>query len=667
MEYVAKVKKLGIVRITPTFLEVGQSWFKKNNHLIQSQAKNQFSWWYNNYKEIEIDERISISVFSRMLADWHYQKITNLTSPGEYSVRGGIIDIFPINSPIAYRIEFSSNTIETIIPLEKIKTDPNKKISKTITKPPTQRIKIQKKDIKEYEDLISSIKRDSYVVHINHGIGIFRGIKQIKDTQYLVIEYAKKDTLRVPVSTIGRITAYIGFSNPTLTRLGGNLWEKTKKKVKEDLIEVARELLQIYAKRELSHKNPYKSDHKLTMEVEDSFEFTETIDQARAISAVYKDLEKDRPMDRVIVADVGFGKTEVALRAASYAVESGYQVALIAPTTILAHQHHKTFLQRFSKVDMPVKIKKLTRIESAKEQKQVLQQISTSQVDIVIGTHRLLQKDIKFANLGLLIIDEEQRFGVKQKDFLKSYRANIDILSLSATPIPRTLSSAMQQIRDLSIINTPPKGRIPIKTFVKPLNDKIIKQAIEKELKRKGQVYYLHNRILSLDRTLKNVQKLAPSANIQVLHAKLPEQQIIKIIDDFSEGKIDILISTTIMENGLDMARANTLIVENSAKLGLAQLHQIRGRIGRSELQAYAYLLYPARQSLNERALMRLETLESYQNLGAGYDISLKDLEIRGAGNLLGRAQSGNIMKIGFNLYCQLLNETVDQLREQQK
>ena len=652
--------KLGIVRINPSLLNVGQVRFAQNRHLIQKQAKNPFSWWSKNYKSVQQHERMSISVLSRTLADWGYQKVVTVRNPGEYARRGGIIDIFPINEQNAWRIEFYGNTVETLLKLELIATDPEQILKKTITQPPAH----QDKQEQGYKEILDSLKKGSYVVHIDHGIGVFRGVQTINELQYLVIEYASKDLLRVPASTIGRITPYIGFANPTITRLGGNLWEKTKQKVKEDLLKVAQELLQIYASREIATKNSYTQSNTLLNAVESSFAFVETPDQAKAMNDVYNDLRNTTPMDRVIVADVGFGKTEVALRASALAIESGYQVALIAPTTILAHQHYKLFTARFAQTGYPVVIEKLTRVEGRAEQRQTLEHIQKNKVDIVIGTHRLLQKDIQFANLGLLIIDEEQRFGVKQKEVLKSYKADVDILSLSATPIPRTLSSAMSGIRDLSVISTPPKDRKSIKTTVQPMQESVVKNALKQELARGGQVYYLHNRILSLYQTVQHIQKIVPNARIASIHSKMPEQRIIDTIDSFATHNIDILVSTTIMENGLDMANANTLIVDNATRLGLAQLHQIRGRIGRGEKQAYAYLFYPQKK-LTEKAQERLDALEAYQELGAGYEIAMRDLEIRGAGNLLGKAQSGNVARVGFNLYCQLLNEAVEELKRQ--
>jgi len=637
-----------------------------------------------------------------MLYDWGYQKVAAVRAPGEFGTRGGILDVFPINEAHAWRVEMDGNTVGAILPLTEVATNPELPLSKTLTKPASLGEEKDKKTQREYEIMLASLKEGAFVVHVDHGIARFKGFekkgepdtskndstlifspfrKQQKEPEpviessdelpalgpndYLVLEYAAGDILRVPASTTGRVTPYIGFTDPTLTRLGGNLWEKTKRKIKEDLLKTAQELVRIYASRELAHKNPYAIDESLERAIEASFPYRETPDQEAAIAAVRADLVSKIPMDRVICADVGFGKTEVALRAAAYAVSAGHQVAIVAPTTILAHQHYKTFESRFSKTGQPVVVEKLTRIESKAAQKETLARLATKRCDIVIGTHRLLQKDVAFSNLGLLIVDEEQRFGVKQKEAMKEARAAVDVLSLSATPIPRTLSFALSGLREMSTITTPPMGRKPITTIVRRYQNELVKKAIRDELARGGQVYYLHNRIMSLGRTLQQVQKLVPTARVSFLHAKLSESELIRRIDEFSAGDIDVLISTTIMENGLDLANANTLIVEDATKLGLAQAHQIRGRIGRGDTQAFAYFLHPNRK-MPPKAKERLQALEDSQLLGSGYQIALRDLEIRGAGNFLGREQSGHIARVGFNLYCQLLNEAIMEIRKAQ-
>lgn len=660
-----KISSFGIVRITPQLLERGQLWFEQNKNRIHKQSLDPISWWSTNYIELEKDEVIPMSHLMRRLSDWGYQKVVTVRAPGEFANRGGVLDLFAINNKNATRIEYEGNKISSIGQLKEVLiANQEKKLKHLLSKPAhTPKNELLKKQ--QHQELLATLREGSYVVHIDHGIARFKGIEQSHEGEHLVLEYASGDMLYIPRDLRGRITPYIGFVDPTLTRLGGNLWERTKRKVKEDLLKTAEELVAIYAKRELAKRTPYVIDTSLTSAVGETFEYQETPDQIASLNSILHDLESTRPMDRIICGDVGFGKTEVALRAASYAVSAGYQVALVAPTTILAHQHANTFIKRFSKTSgFPVTIKKLTRIEKRPQQKEIILSLEKGTCDIVIGTHRLLQNDVAFRNLGLLIIDEEQRFGVKQKEFLKKKRVELDILSLSATPIPRTLSFALSGLRDINIIATPPPGRKPIQTLIHRFDRKIVKEALEKELARNGQVYWLHNRILSLGRVQEEIKKMVPSARVDFLHAKLPEEELIRKIDAFAEGKIDILVSTTIMENGLDLTNANTLIVDDATILGLAQAHQIRGRIGRSDRQAYAYFLYPAKK-LAEKPRARLKALEDAQYLGAGYQIALRDLEIRGAGNFLGRAQSGNIRRVGFNLYCQLLNEAIEEIRNQ--
>lgn len=662
-----QIKRFAFISITPHILERGQIWFAQNQKNIRQEAKKITSWWNANYKEIEIDEVIPLSNLTRQLSDWNYVRVNSVKVPGQYSGRGGILDIFAPNMKNAVRIEYDGDKIGSIQILQNIKIeDQNEKLKNIISKEPqVYSSEFTPKD-EELKLKLDNLKKDTYVVHIDHGIGRYKGLKSEgedeKSIQYMELEYAQGDKLLVPTSVAEKVSPYVGFGEPKLTRLGGNIWERTKRKIKEDLIETAKKLAKIYAKREMAKRPKYKIDEELVKALEYSFEHEETPDQKRALADIKKDMLSDIPMDRVICGDVGFGKTEVALRAAAYAVGAGHQVTLIAPTTVLAHQHYKTFQKRFAEAQIPINIKKLTRIESKAEQKNILKELKSGSCDIVIGTHRLLQKDIEFSRLGLLMIDEEQRFGVKQKEVFKDKRAELDIISLSATPIPRTLHFALSGLRDMSVIHTPPPGRRPIKTEVARFDKKIIQEVIKEELNRNGQVYYLHNRIFSLPKTVEMLEELIPSAKIGFMHAKLPERQLIETIDDFANGKIDVLVTTTIMENGLDVSGANTLIVEDATKLGLAQAHQIRGRIGRGHEQAHAYFLHSARK-LKDKAKERLEALEDAQYLGAGYQIAMRDLELRGAGSFLGRQQSGNIAKVGFNLYCQLLNEAIEELR----
>jgi len=441
--------------------------------------------------------------------------------------------------------------------------------------------------------------------------------------------------------------------------LGSSLWQRVKRKVKTDTEKLAKELLEIYAKREIATRPPYLPEDEIDFQLASSFQYEETPDQIETIEDIKKDLEKEEPMDRLLCGDVGFGKTEVALRAMAKAIKSGYQAAMICPTTILANQHFQNFKGRVK--NLPIKIALLSRLQSKKEQKEIIENLKTGKIDITIGTHRILSSDVEFKNLGLLIIDDEQRFGVRQKEKLKKIRASLDVLSLSATPIPRTLYLALSSLKDISLIQTPPVGRLPVKTFISPFKEKLIKEAIEKEIARSGQVYYLHNRVETIEVARKFLENLISEAKFGIAHGRLKEKELVKVMEDFQNKKIDVLIATTIIENGLDLPNVNTLIVADSTRLGLAEAYQIRGRIGRSHIQAFAYFFYGSH--LSEKAKMRLDALKEAEELGSGYKIALKDLEIRGAGNILGKEQSGNINRVGLNLYCQMLSEAIEKLK----
>src|SRR3989344_1190283 len=650
--------RLIIVAITPPILEKGLVWFEQHKQRIEKASS---PFWQRNTLTLRKDQKITMSEVVRTLYDFGYQKYQDIELPGEFSQTGGILNVFPVNSEFALKIEFLGNTVETIYKTSKLNPDPKKPLNKVIYNEGARR--------KEPQSDLSKLKPGDFVVHLDHGIGLFAGKSQTvalnsqtleQDTSY-IIEYAGGDKLIVPENVSYKLSPYLGFSNPTIYRLGGNLWHKTKKRVNQDIIKTAKELLRIYARREVATRPPYDKDSDMTAQLEQGFEFQETADQAIAIDKVMKDLDKNIPMDRLICGDVGFGKTEVALRAAARSVFSGKQTAIIAPTTILAWQHFNTFKSRLEK--FPVRIELLTRIQKNAAQKEIVSRLKNGNVDLVIGTHRILQKDVGFKNLGLLIIDEEQRFGVKQKEKLKSFRSELDVLSLSATPIPRTLYFSMSGLKDISNIQTPPQNRLPIHTFVMPKSKRIVKKAIQKELERHGQVYYLHNRVATIESARKRIGELGlGEVKISVGHAKLPENHLISIIQDFRDKKTDILVATTIIENGLDLSNVNTLIVEDATRLGLSQAHQLRGRIGRGDKQAYAYFLYSPKK-LTDIAKRRLKTLKEYQGLGDGYQIAIRDLEIRGAGNILGREQHGSINKVGLNLYCKMLNEAVERLK----
>jgi transcription-repair coupling factor (superfamily II helicase) len=475
------------------------------------------------------------------------------------------------------------------------------------------------------------------------------------------LEYAENDKLYVPVGLERKLSKYIGFSDPKVSRLASILWQKTKKKIKEDVEKLAKDLLELYAEKEVIKRAPYLPDKEMEADLKSGFIYEETPDQIQAITDIKNDLSKEKPMDRIVCGDVGFGKTEVAIRTAMLAVANNRQTVLICPATILANQHYNNFKKRFEK--FPIRIAQLSRLQNKSEQKKTIKDIKDGKIDIVIGTHRVLSRDVEFKNLQLLIIDDEQRFGVKQKERLRQIKASLDVLSLSATPIPRTIYLAMSSFKNISLIQTPPEGRVAVKNFTLPYNQKVIKKAIIDELKRKGQVFYLHNRVQTIEKTKYELQNLLPKAKIAFIHGRLPEKKLIEIMDDFQKEKLNVLVATTIIENGIDLPKVNTIIIEDATKLGLSQAYQIRGRVGRSFTQGFAYLFYEDK-NLTPLAKDRLNALKEAEELGSGYRIALRDLELRGAGNILGKEQSGSINKIGLNLYCQVLSEAVEKMRK---
>ncbi len=519
------------------------------------------------------------------------------------------------------------------------------------------------------ESILSELSPGDYVVHVEHGIGRFMGIgrspRDESDREYLVLHYAEGDKLYVPVDHLDRVSPYVAPMDrpPSLTRLGTQEWKRTKERVERSTREMAAELLSLYASRELAEGHAFEADTPWQVELEDAFPYEETPDQHETIVDVKLDMERKRPMDRLVCGDVGYGKTEVALRAAFKAVMDGHQVAVLVPTTVLAQQHYATFSQRLSPYTVNVEV--LSRFRTHKEQRQIVEGLASGTVDICIGTHRLVQKDIRFKNLGLVVIDEEQRFGVAHKERLKQMRHQVDVLTLTATPIPRTLHLSLSGIRDMSTIESPPEDRLPIKTYVSEFSDELIREAIRREIDRQGQVFFLHNRVYNIDYMAGYVRRLAPEAVVGVAHGQMPEDRLEQAMIDFAEGKMDVLVCTTIIESGLDIPNVNTLIVNRADTFGLAQLYQLRGRVGRSARRAYAYLLIPPSRSLTKTAEKRLKTMLAATELGAGFQIAMKDLEIRGAGNILGGDQSGHIHAVGFDLYSRLLREAVEALRAQ--
>jgi transcription-repair coupling factor (superfamily II helicase) len=505
------------------------------------------------------------------------------------------------------------------------------------------------------------------VVHADHGVGRYQGLQTLnvgeQETEFLLLEYAGGDKLFVPVSALYLISRYSGADSEhaPLNRLGSDQWEKAKRKAAEQIRDAAAELLEIHARRAARKGHAFKLAQEQYQQFVAAFPFEETPDQQQAIEQVVQDMTSGKSMDRLICGDVGFGKTEVAMRAAFIAVQDGRQVSILVPTTLLAQQHYQNFKDRFA--EWPITIDVVSRFRSAQEQKEILTKLQEGKIDILIGTHRLLQKDVKFKNLGLLIIDEEHRFGVQQKEKLKSLRAEVDILTLTATPIPRTLNMALSSLREFSIIATPPARRLSIKTFVRERNKNLIREAITRELLRGGQVYFLHNEVDNIEKIVQEVVELVPEARAAVAHGQMRERELEKVMADFYHRRFNVLVCTTIIETGIDIPTANTIIIDRADKFGLAQLHQLRGRVGRSHHQAYAYLMTPNKKAMTADAEKRLEAIAALEDLGAGFSLAMQDLEIRGAGEILGEDQSGNMQTIGFSLYMELLERAVDSLK----
>ncbi|MGG1572713.1 transcription-repair coupling factor [Fictibacillus sp. NRS-1165] len=533
------------------------------------------------------------------------------------------------------------------------------------TKKARRPVRSQKMSNAERIKSYSELKVGDYVVHVNHGIGKYLGIETLEikgvHKDYLHIRYAGNDKLYVPVEQIDQVQKFVGSEakEPKIYALGGNDWKKVKSKVKSSVQDIADDLIKLYAEREASVGYAFGKDGAEQQEFESSFPYQETDDQLRAINEIKTDMERTRPMDRLLCGDVGYGKTEVAIRAAFKAVMDGKQVAFLVPTTILAQQHYETFRERFA--EFPITIGSLSRFRSKKEQSEVTKGLKNGTVDIVIGTHRLLSKDVQYHDLGLLIIDEEQRFGVTHKEKIKRLKSNVDVLTLTATPIPRTLHMSMLGVRDLSVIETPPENRFPVQTYVVEYNASLVREAIERELGRGGQVYFLYNRVETIDRMAEQISALIPDVRVAAAHGQMSENELESVMLDFLEGNTDVLVSTTIIETGVDIPNVNTLIVYDADKMGLSQLYQLRGRVGRSNRVAYAYFTYQRDKVLTEVAEKRLQAIKEFTELGSGFKIAMRDLSIRGAGNLLGAQQHGFIDSVGFDLYSQMLQEAIEE------
>ena len=521
---------------------------------------------------------------------------------------------------------------------------------------------------KEGEKVVfADLKIGDYVVHKNYGIGIYIGVNTITadgtTKDYIKLKYQNDDILYVPTNQLDSIRKYNGGDtlNPPINKLGSKDWRETKERVKKNLRAVARELIELYAKRDKAKGHAFSKDTPWQTQFEDQFPYQETDDQLRCIEEVKKDMETQKPMDRLLCGDVGYGKTEVAIRAAFKAVMDHKQVAYLVPTTVLAGQQYEEFKERMK--DFPIKVEILNRFKSAKYQKEVIKKLALGEVDIVIGTHRLLSKDIEFKDIGLLIIDEEQRFGVKAKEKIKEYKANIDVLTMTATPIPRTLHMSVVGIRDMSVIYEPPQNRKPVQTYVLEYDPEVIKEAITKELERDGQVFYIFNNVENIQKKADDISRLVPEAKVSYAHGRMTGKEIEDIMQEFIEKNTNVLVCTTILESGIDIPNANTIIVENADRMGLAQLYQIRGRVGRSSRQGYAYITYKKDKMLAEVADKRLKAIKEFTEFGSGFKIAMRDLEIRGAGSLLGEIQSGHLEQVGYDTYCNLLDEVVKEMQ----
>lgn len=622
--------------------------------------------------KLYVGQKIELKELVKTLLDYNYQSCAEVNQEGDFAHRGGIVDIFAVTFENPLRLELLANRIDSIRSFDLIsaKTFANHKAVIILPQYVFKKGQLKRTYIGVGDELpianFVDIEVGDYVVHVNHGIGKFLGMKKLKSDKrfldHMLIEYDGGDRLYVPVAELHMVNKYIGLEGirPHLSRLGTKTWQSIKKRAKTGIFSLASELLRIQAARAALAGYSFPADNDWQRQLEGSFAYEETTDQVKTTCAIKQDMQSSRPMDRLICGEVGYGKTEVALRAAFKAVMGNKQVAMLVPTTILAEQHHYTFSQRLK--DFPVNVQMLSRFNNPSEQAKIIAGIQDGTVDIVIGTHRLLSPDVRFKDLGLVIIDEEQRFGVKHKEKLKQLRLLVDVLTLTATPIPRTLYLSLMGARDMSNINTPPLGRVPIETRVCEYDEDLIRKSILREVKRHGQCYFVHNRVKDIERIKKKVERIIPEATVAVAHGQMPEKELEEIMLGFIKGKIDVLVATTIVESGIDIPNANTLIVNRADRFGLADLYQLRGRVGRFKYKAYAFFLVPRGYIWTEDAKRRLKAIEKHTALGSGFKIAMEDLQIRGAGNLLGAEQHGWISAVGFDLYCRLLRETINEI-----
>ena len=613
------------------------------------------------------DQHIELHDILARLVAFGYRRTKNVIQAGDFSQRGEVLDIFPVRFDGPIRVAFNADRVRSIdsFNIRSSKVIWHHKLAIILP----NKISSSPKDFSSETPLNNfvDIRAGDYVVHHQYGIGKFLGISRLEvqnqQRDHFVIEYQGGDRLYVPEHDMHLIQKYIAFTKrpPRLFKLGSKEWRRIRLQIQKKIQRLAAELLHLQAMRASLKGHAFPADTDWQEEFESQFEFKETPDQTKSIREVKADMQADHPMDRLLCGDVGFGKTEVALRASFKAVMDNKQVALLVPTTILAEQHYYNFRKRLHR--FPFTVTMLSRFRTAGQQAEIIKGLAAGTVDIVIGTHRLLSKDIVFKDLGLVIIDEEQRFGVKAKERLKHFKLLVDVLTMTATPIPRTLYMALSGAKDMSILSTPPQNRIPVVTHIVEFDEQIIQQAIQRELRRQGQVFFLHNRIEDIDHIARIVQKLVPVARVATAHGQMPARILEEIMLKFFEGQINVLVCTTIIESGIDIPNANTLIVNRADRFGLAELHQLRGRVGRFSNQAYAYFIVPPKQVMAKIARTRLQALEKYSELGCGFQIAFEDLQIRGAGNLLGQQQSGYISSVGFDLYCRLLKQSIEHLK----
>ena len=625
--------------------------------------------------EFFVGKELGLERLGRRLVEMGYVRHARVSDTGEFAIRGAVADIFPFHFSLPIRLDFDADEVASIHTFDPSSGKPLEAHRMVVILPSLSKRKASKIITASYEspvDPFVDINQGDFVVHVLHGIARYRGLKSLKNHEgfsesHFILEFADKNILYVPTRDLNFIQRYTAFGKirPVLSKMGTKGWERQKARTEKGVFSFASEMLAMQAKRQALKGHAYAKDTEWQKKIEHEFPYEETPDQARAAEEVKKDLESLIPMDRLICGDVGYGKTEVALRAAFKVVMEGKQVAILVPTTLLAEQHAHTFGERMK--NFPVVIRMLSRFQSKSNEKQILEEIRDGRCDIVIGTHRLLSPDIAFKDLGLVVIDEEQRFGVRHKERLKRLRLLVDVLTLTATPIPRTLYLSLVGAKDLSTINTPPRGRLPIKTIVSESSDTLIREAIQKELSRKGQTFFIHNRVNGIEAVAKKIKMLAPEARVAVGHGQMPSKALERVMADFIEGRVDVLVCTTIVESGIDIPNANTLIVHHADKFGLSELYQLRGRVGRFDRPAFAYFLILKGMTLTEESRKRLDAIEKFTHLGSGFNVAMQDLEIRGAGNILGTEQHGDIATVGFDLYCRMLKTAVQKISSEGK